>query len=74
MAATLRKIFYFCGVKSVKRHEVAASMGSVFCAKKLFRNIVRIECGTGNSHEVSALLNLTTRNADFLFNVQINKV
>lgn len=65
MAATLRKIFYFCSVKSHERHEVAAQTGSVFCASNFFRNIDRIECGTGNSHEVSACENLTTRNAVF---------
>lgn len=65
MAATLRKIFYFCTVKLSERHEVAAQTGSVFCAKKLFRNIDRIGCGTGNSHKVFALISLTTRNAVF---------
>ena len=65
MAATMDKILYFCNVKTSKRHEVAAIIGSVFCVKKLFRNINRIECGTGNSHEVSALKYLTTRNAVF---------
>ena len=74
MAATLRKIFYFCSVKTSKRHEVAATERSVFCVPNFIRNIDRIECGTGNSHEVSALEYLTTRNAVFSFNVKNFKV
>lgn len=60
MAATLRKIFYFCSVKSEERHEVAAYRQRFLCLNFIVKN-KRNECGTGNSHEVSALWNLTTR-------------
>ena len=55
-------IYYFCTVKNQERHEVAAKMQRFFCPNLFVKN-KRIECGTGNSHKVFALDNLTARNA-----------
>lgn len=62
MTATMDNILYFCNVKTTERHNVAAS-GSVFCAFILSKLNNRIECGSSNAHKVTALLNLTARNA-----------
>jgi len=62
MTATMDNILYFCNVKSLRRHEVAAQ-GSVFCALFLFVYSNRIECGSSNAHMVSPQLNQTARNA-----------
>ena len=56
---------YFCGVKSNKRHEVAAKMQRFLCPYLLLK-YSRIEWVNGNVPEVSACLNLTARNAAFL--------
>lgn len=55
----MKKIFYFCTVKSYKRHEVAALV-----QRFLWSNFIRIlnkrkECGCSNAREVSACMNLT---------------
>ena len=63
------KSFYFCGVKSNGRHEVAAE-SSVFRALNLEEKYKRIECGSSNAHKVSARLNLTARNALSLCQIQ----
>lgn len=60
---------YFCGVKSNRRHEVAAQC-SVFRAINLVEKFKRIECGSSNTRKVSARLNLTARNALSLCQIQ----
>ena len=62
MAASSKNNFYICGVKSEVRHEVAAKMQRFLC-HRLIVNSKRIVWGNGNVPEVSALLNLTARNA-----------
>ena len=54
------KSFYFCGVKSNGRHEVAAE-SSVFRALNLVEKYKRIECGSSNAHKVFGFENLTAR-------------
>ena len=56
---------YFCGVKSNKRHEVAAQKQRFLCPYLLL-TYSRIEWVNGNVPKVSACLNLTARNAAFL--------
>ena len=61
----MSNILYFCGVKSNKRHEVAAQMQRFLCPYLLL-TYSRIEWVNGNVPKVSACLNLTARNAVFL--------
>lgn len=69
MTATIKKIYYFCTVKNIMRHEVAAIKSSVFCVN-VIRIIKRIEWVNGNVPEAFALCGLTTRNTLILFNVK----
>lgn len=62
MAASSKINFYFCNVKSEVRHEVAAKKQRFLCHNLLVK-FKRIVWGNGNVPEVSALLNLTARNA-----------
>ena len=62
MKARLENIYYFCNVKSQRRHDVAAEH-SVFCVLNLLVNSKRIEWGSSNVPKVSAFENLTARNA-----------
>ena len=71
MITRLENIYYFCNVKSQRRHDVAAER-SVFCVLNLLVNSKRIECGSSNARKVSAFENLTARNALSL--CQISKV
>lgn len=65
----MRKIFYFCNVKSQVRY-IAAAISSVFCICKYFnRYSRRQEWGNSNVPKVSALENLTAPSVAFLFNV-----
>ena len=68
---SFKNIFYFCNVKSQRRHVVAGN-SSVFRALILLVKYKRIECGCSNAHKVIAFENLTTRNA--LSFCQISKV
>ena len=65
MVARMRKKMYFCGVKTSKRHEVAARVQRFLCPNLLVK-YSRIECASSNAHKVFALEYLTTRNATFL--------
>lgn len=57
----MRKIFYFCNVKSNPRYEAAASKQRFLCPQN--GNSKRIEWGNSNVPKASADLSLTTRNA-----------
>ena len=57
--------FYFCGVKSQVRHEVAG-FASVFRATNLLGKIYPDECGRSNTHKGSALDTLTARIGIFI--------
>lgn len=57
----MKKIFYFCNVKTTERHEVAASEQRFLCPK--YGNSKRIEWGNSNVPKGTAQLALTTRNA-----------
>lgn len=61
----MRKIIYFCGVKSIVRY-IAAAVSSVFCARYLLVKHSRKEWGNSNVPKVSAQLNLTAPTAAFL--------
>lgn len=54
------KSFYFCGVKSYMRHEVAGS-SSVFRANNLVEKSYPDECGSSNAHKGLAYNTLTAR-------------
>ena len=62
--ASIKYIFYFCGVKISKRHEVAAQMQRFLCAI-LISKYSRLECGSSNAHKVSARMILTAPSAVF---------
>lgn len=62
MLARYKYIFYFCNVKSKVRYEAAAIKQRFLC-HRVIRKFKRIVWGNGNVPEVSALLNLTARNA-----------
>lgn len=68
MRATMKKIFYFCIVKSCRRHEVAAKeqrfLWSNFLVKLDTERIM--VCGSSNAHKVSAYMNLTAPCALYL--------
>lgn len=55
----MKSIFYFCIVKSCKRHEVAANEQRFLCPNFIIKNIKRKEWGQSNLPEVSAYMNLT---------------
>ena len=61
----MSNILYFCGVKSNKRHEVAAQMQRFLCLLTYSINICRIEWGRSNRPEAFAQKCLTARNAAF---------
>lgn len=58
---------YFCNVKNIVRHEVAASGQRFLC--QIGRIIKRIEWGCSNVPKGSAQCTLTTRNALSFINV-----
>ena len=60
--------FYFCGVKSQRRHEVAGS-ASVFRAHHFIGNKLSYpdECGRSNTRKVIAFENLTARTGYIIF-------
>ena len=62
MVATMRIIYYFCTVKTHKRHEVAAQMQRFLCPLNIV-NSKRIEWGRSNRPEATACECLTARNA-----------
>lgn len=62
MVVGFKKIFYFCTVKSNKRHEVAAKKQRFLCLY-ISVNSKRKEWVNGNVPEVSACLNLTAPTA-----------
>ena len=64
MAATMDKILYFCNVKSVVRHDVAAK-GSVFCASENSKKFNRNDGGSSNALKGFARHSLTHRIAVF---------
>ena len=57
----MKKIFYFCNVKTTERYESAASSQRFLCHKN--DNSKRIEWGNSNVPKGTAQLALTTRNA-----------
>jgi hypothetical protein len=73
MAASSKINFYFCNVKSNKRHEVAAKKQRFLCLY-IIVNSKRKEWVNGNVPEVSACLNLTAPTALSLFNVKYKQV
>ena len=64
MAATIENILYFCNVKRVLRHEVAAS-SSVFCVTNLGKKFNRNDGGSSNALKGLAVHSLTHRIAVF---------
>lgn len=64
----MKKIFYFCNVKSEVRYEAAATKQRFLYPIGIV-NSKRIVCGSSNARKASALLSLTARNALSLFNV-----
>ena len=62
------KSFYFCGVKSHSRHDVAAE-SSFFRASNLVEELYPDECGSSNAHKVFGFENLTARR-EFLCQIQ----
>lgn len=64
MAATMDKILYFCNVKNVVRHDVAAKC-SVFCASENSKKFNRNDGGSSNALKGFALHSLTHRIAVF---------
>lgn len=63
----MKKIFYFCNVKSNPRHEVAALKQRFLCPQN--GNSKRIDWVNGNVPKASADLSLTSRNALSFINV-----
>lgn len=63
----MKKILYFCNVKTTERHEVAASGQRFLCHRN--GNFKRIEWGCSNVPKGTAQLALTTRNALSFINV-----
>lgn len=61
----MKQIIYFCNVKSQVRY-MAAAIKQRFLCPNLLVKYSRIEWVNGNVPKVSALENLTTRNAAFL--------
>jgi hypothetical protein len=64
MAATMEINLYFCNVKNVVRHDVAAK-GSVFCASENSKRFNRNDGGRSNALKGFALHSLTHRIAVF---------
>ena len=64
----MKKIFYFCIVKSDVRHEDAADKQLFSCSNFYkFTDTERIKvCGSSNAHKVLAQLNLTAPCALYL--------
>ena len=52
--------FYFCGVKTSERHDVAAE-SSFFRAENLVEKLYPNECGNSNARKGSAQMTLTAR-------------
>ena len=62
----MKKIFYFCVVKSYVRY-ISAAISSVFCANVLLVRYSRIKVwGSSNAPKVPARMNLTAPCAAFL--------
>jgi hypothetical protein len=61
--ATIKYIFYFCGVKSFGRYEAAAKKQRFLYPSIVVINITAKECGRSNPHKVSARVNLTAPSA-----------
>ena len=56
----MKKIFYFCGVKTLVRHNVAAMMQRFLWSNLLLKDTERIKvCGSSNAHGLFALEYLT---------------
>ena len=70
MAATMDKILYFCNVKSVVRHNVAAK-GSVFCVSENCKKSNRNDGGSSNAHKGFALHSLTHRMRFFMSKIVV---
>ena len=66
--ASIKYIFYFCGVKLTVRYEAAAIKQRFLCPQCISKN-KRKEWGRSNRPEVLAQLNLTAPTALSLFNV-----
>ena len=58
----MSNILYFCGVKSNKRHEVAAQMQRFLCQNFIIKNIA-VSCVVAVMPTRFRLENLTARNA-----------
>lgn len=67
MAVSIGNIFYFCTVKTLERHEVAAKMQRFLCPEFISKNIGRNEWGNSNIPKVFALKYLTARTAAFFY-------
>ena len=68
----MRKIFYFCTVKTIERLEVAAKMQRFLCPnfiENLDTKRIKV-CASSNAHEVTARLYLTAPCTLSLFNVK----
>lgn len=60
MIGNMKSIFYFCTVKFVERHEVAANEQRFLCPNFMLKDTERIKvCGSSNARKVVALQNLT---------------
>lgn len=69
--ASIKYIFYFCGVKNQLRYEAAATKQRFLCPY-ISENNKRIEWGRSNRPKVSAIDFLTARNAlSFMFKNQL---
>ena len=72
MAASSKINFYFCNVKTEVRHEVAAKMQRFLCHILLVNNKrKRMEWGSSNAPEFSALWYLTAPALYFMSNIKV---
>lgn len=65
----MKKILYFCNVKSQLRHMAAALKQRFLCHR--IRTIAASTGVSDNDPEAFAVVSLTSRNAAFLFNVKL---
>ena len=71
MVVTMGIIYYFCTVKIIKRHEVAAWMQRFLCTKLISKNIA-VSCVVAVMPTRFRLMSLTARNtASFMSKYQV---
>ena len=67
----MSNILYFCGVKFIKRHEVAAQMQRFLCPNFIIKNIA-VSCVVAVMPTRFRLMSLTARNtASFMSKYQV---